>query len=268
MRLTSLICMVRPDATGGKATRSNKTVKIFFMQAATGNKVLLPAYPGKGDVMIQLTYYLDVMSSWCFYVEPSLDRLRQAHGNRIKYDWRIAMVTEGGPEGWGYEQMAWFYKRSGSVSGVTLNPEWNRGPHSTLQPNLAAEAARELGCTDDRVRRALARAALIDGISIYHKGEAVTVAAAAGGLKDEELFKMMDDPRIEERIRKSGAEFASYHIDQRPGFVMRSDIGDTAIFSGLWRFEPLDATTEAMLKDEDKYAKFAANDLPFPAPKK
>jgi predicted DsbA family dithiol-disulfide isomerase len=215
--------------------------------------------------MIALTYYPDVMSSWCFYAEPNLDRLRQAHGDRLKYEWRIAMVTESGPEGFTREQMTWFYRRSGSISGIHLNPDWDRGPHSTLQPNLAAEAARELGCTDDRVRRALARAALIDGTSIYRKSEAVTVAAAAGGLDDGQLFKIMDDPRIEERIRKSGADFAALRIDQRPGFVLRSDIGDVAVFSGVWRFEPLDAAIEAMIKDEDKYAKFAAENKPLPA---
>jgi predicted DsbA family dithiol-disulfide isomerase len=215
--------------------------------------------------MIALTYYLDVMSSWCFYVEPNLDRLREVHKHRLKYEWRIALATEAGPEGFTREQVAWFYKRSGSISGIHLNPDWNRGPHSTLQPNLAAEAARELGCTDDRVRRALARAALIDGTSIYRKSEAVTVAATAGGLDDAQLFKTMDDPRIEERIRKSSADFAALHIDQRPGFVLQSAIGDIAVFSGVWRFEPLDAALEAMIKDEDKYAKFAAENQPLPA---
>lgn len=215
--------------------------------------------------MIHLTYYLDVMSSWCFYCEPNLDRLRKRFGDRLSYDWRIAMVTEAGPKGWRREQMDWFYKRSGSISGVHLNGEWNKGQHDTLQPNLAAEAARELGCTDDRVRRALARAALIDGVSIYHKSEAVAVAADAGKLDSELLFKTMDDPKIEARIRASGSEFAAYGIDQRPGFVVRSDIGDKAILSGIWRLEPLEALVDSMLADEKKYEEFAASNPPFPA---
>ena len=214
--------------------------------------------------MIHLTYYLDVMSSWCFYCEPNLDRLRKHCGDRLAYEWRIAMVTEGGPKGWTHDQMEWFYKRSGSISGVHLNGAWNQGPHNTLQPNLAAEAARELGCTDDRVRRALAKAALIDGIPIYHKSEAVSVAAEAGGLDDERLFKTMDDPKIEARIRATSAEFTAYQIDQRPGFVVQSDIGDKVIFSGIWRLEPLQATVEAMLADGEKYAAFAAANPPMP----
>jgi predicted DsbA family dithiol-disulfide isomerase len=214
--------------------------------------------------MIHLTYYLDVMSSWCFYCEPNLDRLRKHCGERLAYEWRIAMVTEAGPKGWNRAQMDWFYRRSGSISGVHLNGAWNRGEHNTLQPNLAAEAARELGCTDDRVRRALARAALVDGISIYHKSEAVAVAAKAGGLDDALLFATMDDPKIQARIRASGSEFAAFGIDQRPAFVIASDIGDKAISSGIWRLEPLQALCESMMSDERKYEEFAASNPPFP----
>jgi predicted DsbA family dithiol-disulfide isomerase len=215
--------------------------------------------------MIHLTYYLDVMSSWYFYVEPDLERLRQRYGDRLAYEWRIALVTDGGSQGWNHDQIAWFYKRSGAVTGVHLNPAWNRGPHTTLQPNVAAEAARELGCSDDRVRRALAYAALIEGIPINHKREAVRVAAAAGGLDVTRLSQLMDEPKIEERIRDSGEEFASYRIDQRPGFVIRSDIGDRVVLSGIWRLEPLEAAIGAMINDEEEYARFAAANEPLPA---
>ncbi len=215
--------------------------------------------------MIRFIYYLDVMSSWCFYSEPNLERLRKKYGDRLAYEWRIALVTEAGPQGFSREQMTWFYKRSSSISGVQLNPDWDQGPHTSLQPNLAAEAARDLGCTDDRVRLALARAALIEGIPIYHKSEAVAVASAATGVEEEKLFQLMSDPNIEKRVQETSAEFESFHIDQRPAFVLHSSIGDTAIFSGVWRFEPLDATLEAMVRDEDQYAKFAAANPPMPA---
>lgn len=215
--------------------------------------------------MIRLIYYLDVMSSWCYYSELNLERLRKKYGERLACEWRLALVTDAGPQGFSRDQMTWFYKRSSSISGIQLNPDWDQGPHTSLQPNLAAEAARELGCTDDRVRLALARAALIEGIPIYHKSEAVAVAAAAGNLDDAKLFALMADPKIEERVKTTGEEFASFHIDQRPAFVVRSSIGDVAIVSGVWRFEPLDAIVAAMLRDEDAYAAFAAANPPMPA---
>lgn len=215
--------------------------------------------------MVRFIHYLDVMSSWCYYAEPNIQRLRRKYGDRLAYEWRISLVTDPPADGFSIEQMKWFYKRSGSISGIHLNPNWCQGPHSTLQPNLAAEAAREMGFEDDRVRLALTKAALIDGIPIYHKREAVAVAAAACGGAEEKLFELMSDPKIEDRIKQTSAEFSSFQIDQRPAFVVGSSIGDTAIFSGMWTFEPLDATLEAMVRDEDTYAKFAAANPPMPA---
>ena len=61
------------------------------------------------------------------------------------------------------------------------------------------------------------------------------------------------------------AEFNSYRIDQRPAFVLRSAIGDTAILSGLYRPEPLTAAIDAMIADEDAYTRFAATHGPIPA---
>jgi predicted DsbA family dithiol-disulfide isomerase len=215
--------------------------------------------------MVKLFHYLDVMSSWCLYAEPHVDHLRQKYGSRLSYDWRIALITENMPGGNTRQQVEWFYKRSGSISGVHLNPDWCQGPHTTLEPNLAAEAARELGFNDDRVRLALARAALIEGMPICHKTVAADVVAAVTGIEAGRILTLMNGPTLRERIKATGEEFAAFRIDQRPAFVLRSSIGDTAIFSGIWAFEPLDATIGAMLHDVDKYEKFAAENPPLPA---
>jgi predicted DsbA family dithiol-disulfide isomerase len=180
----------------------------------------------------------------------------------LSYDWRIALVSDLPV---GREQVEWYYNRSGSVSGTHLNPDWCQGPYTSLDANLAAEAARGLGFNDDRVRLALARAALLQGVPIYHKTVAADVVAAVTGAAPEKILTLMDDATVKERVRMGGEEFSAFHIDQRPGFVLRSTIGDTAIFSGIWSFEPLDATIGAMLSDVDKYAKFAANNPPMPS---
>jgi len=212
--------------------------------------------------MVKLFYYLDVMSSWCFYAEPHLERLRAKYGTRLSYDWRISLVRDLPV---GREQVDWYYKRSGSVSGMHLNPDWCQGSYTSLDANLAAEAARELGFNDDRARLALARAALVQGMPVYHKAIAADVVAAVTGVEPEKILALMDDEKVIERVRQSDAEFAAFQIDQRPAFVLRSSIGDTAIFSGIWALEPLDATIGAMLSDVDKYVRFAANNPPAPA---
>lgn len=215
--------------------------------------------------MVTLVHYIDVMSSWCYYAEPHVERLRGKYGRRLSYEWRIALITEGMPHGHSREQVEWFYRRSGSISGTQLNPDWCRGPYTTLEPNLAAEAARELGFGDDRVRLALARAAMIEGMPICRRRESVDVVAAVTGMEPDKITALMNDPRIDDRVKQTSEEFAALNIDQRPAFVLRSNIGDIAIFSGVWTFEPIDATIGAMLSDEDKYATFAAKNPPLPA---
>ncbi len=215
-----------------------------------------------GESMVELVYYLDVMSSWCLYAEPNLEKLRHRYAPRLGYDWRISLITDlAGSR----ERVEWFYKRSGSISGLHLNPAWCQESVSTLDANLAAEAARTLGFGDDRVRLALARAAMIDGISIVQKAIAANIVARVTGLAPEKILATMDDAKVKERIQRTSEEFASYQIDQRPAFVLRSSIGDTAILSGIWSFEPLDATVGAMLSDVEKYERFAADNPPLPA---
>ena len=212
--------------------------------------------------MIGLTYYCDVLSSWCFYSEPNLEKLRRTYGSRLSYEWRISLVKDLPAN---RQQVEWFYRRSGSISGTRLNPGWLQGAYENLEPNLAAEACRSLGVTDDRVRLALARAALTDGKPVFRRADAVAVAAAAGGLDPAAITAAMDDPATRQRIQRSCEAFDALQIDQRPAFVLRSSIGDAAVFSGIWAFEPLDVTVRTMLNDIEKYEKFAAENPPLPA---
>ena len=46
----------------------------------------------------------------------------------------------------------------------------------------------------------------------------------------------MDDPKTAARIKASSDEFAQFHVDVRPTFVVRSGIGDTYVLSGCWRY--------------------------------
>ena len=215
--------------------------------------------------MLKLAYYLDVLSSWCFYSEPNLRRLLDALGDRVEYEWRIALVDHP-PHGYSRQQYDWFYRRSGSLSGTHLNSAWRTGDYdSSLVPNAAAEAARELGFSDDRVRLALTRAGLVDGKPVLQRETCAAIVAEATGVSAEKILEFMDDPRIRERVECTTKEFAALGVDQRPAFVLRSPIGDTAIFSGVWVFDPLNATAQAMLSDADKYAHFEASNPPFPA---
>jgi hypothetical protein len=48
-------------------------------------------------------------------------------------------------------------------------------------------------------------------------------------------------------------------VTQRPTFVLDSNIGDRAVFSGFWRLEPLVAAIESMLADAAAYQSWKAH---------
>jgi predicted DsbA family dithiol-disulfide isomerase len=131
-------------------------------------------------------------------------------------------------------------------------PEW-------LAPNCVAEAAKDFGFTDDRVRLALAQAALREGKEIADWNVAAQTGAEAGGIDTEKLLERAKSAEIEQRVRASTAEFHTLQITQRPAFVIDTEIGDRAVFSGVIKLEPLTATIDSMLDDAAVYAAHEAH---------
>jgi predicted DsbA family dithiol-disulfide isomerase len=122
-----------------------------------------------------------------------------------------------------------------------------------------AEAAKDFGFTDDRVRLALARAALREGNQIADWNIAAEIGGEASAIDAAKLLERAKSPAIENRVRASTAEFRALQITQRPAFVIDTEIGDRAIFSGVVKLEPLAATIESMLEDAAAYAAHKAH---------
>jgi predicted DsbA family dithiol-disulfide isomerase len=210
---------------------------------------------------ITVTDYLDVISSWCFWSEPMWAELRKRYEGQIKFQWKIALMDPSGlPTS--REQEQWFYRRSGMMmrSPFMLNTDWyDPGLQEWLAPNCVAEAAKDFGFTDDRVRLALARAALRQGKQIADWNIAAETGSEAGGIDAAKLLERAKSPAIENRVRVSTAEFRALQITQRPAFVIDTEIGDRAIFSGVVKLEPLAATIESVLEDAAAYAAHKAH---------
>lgn len=210
---------------------------------------------------VRITYYLEVISSWCFWAEPAWAELQQRFAGRVEFDWKIALMDAAGfPRS--REQCEWFYRRSGTImrSPFMLNPGWLEADRAEYPaPNLVAEAAKDFGVTDDRVRLALARAAVIEGRKVGRLEEALAVAAQAAGLDPARLAEAARSKAVEDRVHTSTAEFHALQVTQRPTFLLQDSIGDRAVFSGLVTAAPIVATLEAMLADVAAYASHAAH---------
>ena len=224
--------------------------------------------PSPSPAPVTVTYFIEVLSSWCFWAEPAWEEVKERFAGRVNFQWRIALMH---PEDFPVSaaQCDWFYQRSGThvTSPVMLNSGWlepERAGHYET-PNWVTEAGREfLGETDERIRLALSRAALLEGRRIGDLDTAVTIAAEATGLNETTLREAALSPAVQQRIAASTAHFFAHQLSQRPAFIVESTIGDKAVFAGLWQAAPLIAAIDQQLADAARYASHAAHASPMP----
>jgi predicted DsbA family dithiol-disulfide isomerase len=211
--------------------------------------------------MIKVTYYLEVTSSWCYWAEPAWAELKSRYAGRVEFSWKIALMSPGAyPVSVG--QCEWFYRRSGSInrSAFMLNSGWFEPEiKQYLAPNYVAQAAKEFGVADDRVRLAIARAALRHGKKVGRWEVAGAAGAEAAGLDQAQLLARAQSTEIAAQAETTTAEFNALQVTQRPTFLIEDSIGDRAVFSGLVQMEPLMAAIESMLTDEAAYASWKAH---------
>jgi predicted DsbA family dithiol-disulfide isomerase len=212
-------------------------------------------------MVITLTDYLDVISSWCFWSEPTWAELKKRYDGRVEFQWKIALMDPNGlPTS--REQEQWFYRRSGMMmrSPFMLNTDWyDPSLPEWLAPNCVAEAAKDFGFVDDRVRLALSHAALRQGKKVGDWEIAAEIGADAGKIDKKKLLESAHSPEIDKRVRASTTEFHALQVTQRPTFVIDTEIGDRAVFSGVVTLEPLTATLDSMLDDAAAYAAHKAH---------
>jgi hypothetical protein len=94
---------------------------------------------------MKVTYYLEVLSSWCYWAEPAWAELKRRYAGRVDFQWRIAKMQ---PGDWppSREACEWYYRRSGTVmrAPFMLNSGWFTPLPAGAYPaaSYVAEAAR------------------------------------------------------------------------------------------------------------------------------
>ena len=212
---------------------------------------------------MKVTYFIEVLSSWCHWADPVWAELKSRYAGRAEFEWKVALMNPGDfPVS--RAQCDWFYRRSGATvmrSPYMLNSGWFEAGRQGLYhaPNLVAEAGRDFGVDDDRIRLALTQAALREGRKIGDIALAAAIGAKAAKIDAKKLRKAAESAAVLARVQASTAEFFAHQVSQRPTFVLTDAIGDKAVFSGLVRLEPLVATMDAMLADTAAYAAHKAH---------
>ena len=145
-------------------------------------------------------------------------------------------------------------------SPFMLNSGWfESGLRPMVVPNRIAEAAKDLGVTDDRVRLALSHAADREGKKVGRWEIAIPIAAQAAKLNRAKLRARAKSPAVAARLQQTTAEFHALQVTQRPAFLIENAIGDRAVFSGIVRIEPLAAAIDALLADQAAYDSYRAH---------
>jgi len=161
------------------------------------------------------------------------------------------------------KQEEWYYRRSGLMNRspfMLRSDSYEPVLSEYLPANLVAEAARDLGIKDDTVRLALSNAILREGSKAIRDIEvAAEVGARVSGLDKAKLAERARSPEIEKRIRQSTVEWQELKVSQRPTFLIDTEIGDRAIFSGVIKLEPIAATLDSMFDDAAAYAAYGAH---------
>jgi predicted DsbA family dithiol-disulfide isomerase len=208
---------------------------------------------------MKLTFYYDVCSQWSYFGDLTLDRLREKYGADLDVEWRIAMVKDGEAIGYTPEALGWMYRRSESITGIAVTSRWIRGNDRTLYANLAVAAAQHLG---HDVRRRVAEGILLRGEPMGSQNGAVSAVSGLSGVPPVQLEAAMRI--VEPDVRKSTQEFRTLPVTVVPAFLIRNEIDDTALLSGLCEFETLDRVVTEMLRAERGYAAFGAANAPVP----
>jgi predicted DsbA family dithiol-disulfide isomerase len=210
---------------------------------------------------MQVTYYLEVTSSWCFWAEPVWADLKRRYAGRVAFDWKIAKMNPADfPTS--HRQYDWFLRRSAAITGADFVPSSAYydvpAPGAYPAASAVAEGARSLGVAGDEVRCALSDAAYRNGRKIGHLEVAIEIAVAAanGRLDPLPLRERALSADVAARLDATTAEFHALRVTQRPTFVLENSIGDKAVFSGVIRAEPLVAAMDAMLADAAAYAAY------------
>lgn len=212
---------------------------------------------------MQVTYYVEILSSWCHWAEPAWDEIKTRFAGRVDFAWRVALMDPADfPTS--VAQCDWFYRRSGGTtvrSPYKLNSAWFEAERqgNYRAPNLVAEAGRDTIGESDTLRRALSQAALREGRTIGDMAVAVEIGAAVLQVAPAELRARAESAEVAARVEASTAQFRAHQINQRPSFILENGIGDKVVLSGLWVAPPLIAAIEAMLADAAAYATHRAH---------
>lgn len=205
---------------------------------------------------VECSYFLDVLSQWCLIADSTLRDLQAKH-SQLDVSLRFVPIAFKDPLPVTRAEQARAYERSAMITGVRTVPWIVEGePTHTWEANATVLAGAHLGLDVERVRGAIAHAALIEGQPMGREGAAIALVSRQFGVDAKELQHVVYGAEIAARMQAQEDAFKALHLQVRPTFVLRNAIEDHVILGGTYRFDLLDTSVQCLSEDAAGYAHF------------
>jgi hypothetical protein len=76
-------------------------------------------------MQITVTDYLDVISSWCFWSEPTWAKLKERYDGRVEFQWKIALMDPSGLPTSREQDNGSIGARNDDAFAVHINTDWD-----------------------------------------------------------------------------------------------------------------------------------------------
>ena len=197
---------------------------------------------------VVVTHYTDPWSVWCWAIEPQLLRLRERHGSRIDFQWKIGAILETPvPADWPRDPIVRMFHAARRQSGMPLDPDLVTKVHSgtTVRAGIAVKAVGLVAPEKfEPYLRALRERSQLDAIDIEQlevqeeaaKAVGVDVNAFREAIESEEATREFYGDQTEARVRG---------VTGFPTVGFRGPRGSEVAVSG---FQPTEAFEEALAR--------------------
>jgi predicted DsbA family dithiol-disulfide isomerase len=175
---------------------------------------------------VELVLYHDVLCSWCYVADARLDFLRDTYGSAVRWRYRPYPLRPENqlPDKKQRAVLARHFRRVARESeGKGVKADLWTGqdpPSSSLPPLVALEAALPQGDhLQQKLLRAMRKAAFLDGINVARRDVQLELAARAG-LDVDRFLERLDDPASAQSVTAAGAEADALGIRGCPALVI------------------------------------------------
>lgn len=197
---------------------------------------------------VLVTHFTDPWSVWCWAIEPQLLRLRERHGDPIKFQWRIGAILETPvPRDFPRDDIVRMFHAAKRQSGMPLDADLVLKVHSGTT-HRAGIAAKAVALAEPELfpayLRALREASQIDARDIEQVEVQEAIATDVG--VDLAAFKeAMDSEEATREFYSDQAEARMRGITGFPTVTFKGSIGQEVAVSG---FQPTESYEAALAR--------------------